>query len=75
MAELCIDELLRGLIDVHLHTGPDVFLCRIDALEAVKQAELEARMARMPTFSSAIKSITTMLLIYDASPLSNTVYA
>jgi len=41
MAELCIDELLRGLIDVHLHTGPDVFLCRIDALEAANQAVWE----------------------------------
>jgi len=43
VAELCIDELVRGLIDMHLHTGPDVFLCRIDALEEAKQAELGER--------------------------------
>src|SRR5512136_2653888 len=38
MAEPTIDELLRGSIDMHLHSGPDVFPCRVDALEAAKQA-------------------------------------
>lgn len=38
MAEPTIDELLRGSIDMHLHSGPDVFSCRVDALEAAKQA-------------------------------------
>jgi hypothetical protein len=38
MAEPTIDELLYGSIDMHLHSGPDVFPCRVDALEAAKQA-------------------------------------
>jgi hypothetical protein len=38
MTEPSLDELLHGSIDMHLHTGPDVFQCRVDALEAAKQA-------------------------------------
>ncbi len=38
MAEPTIDELLRGAVDMHLHSGPDVFACRVDALEAARQA-------------------------------------
>jgi hypothetical protein len=38
MAEPTLDDLLRGSIDMHLHSGPDVFPCRVDALEAAKQA-------------------------------------
>jgi hypothetical protein len=38
MAEPTVDELLRGAIDMHLHSGPDVFPCRVDALEAARQA-------------------------------------
>jgi hypothetical protein len=38
MAEPTLDELLRGAIDMHLHSGPDVFPCRVEALEAAKQA-------------------------------------
>ena len=33
------DELLSGSIDMHLHPGPDVFKCRVDALEAANQAK------------------------------------
>ncbi len=33
-----IDKLLTDSIDVHLHPGPDTFKCRVDALEAAKQA-------------------------------------
>jgi hypothetical protein len=33
------DNLLSGSIDMHLHPGPDVFKCRIDALEAANQAK------------------------------------
>ena len=33
------DELLSGSIDMHLHPGPDVFKCRVDALEAAQQAK------------------------------------
>jgi hypothetical protein len=32
------DNLLSGSIDMHLHPGPDVFKCRVDALEAANQA-------------------------------------
>jgi len=32
--------LLCGAIDMHLHPGPDSFKCRVDALEAAKQAKL-----------------------------------
>ncbi|OGO40452.1 MAG: hypothetical protein A2147_08785 [Chloroflexi bacterium RBG_16_57_8] len=38
MADPNLDELLRGAIDMHLHTGPDVMPGRVDALEAAKQA-------------------------------------
>ncbi len=38
MGEPNLDELLRGAIDMHLHSGPDVFPCRLDVLEAAKQA-------------------------------------
>jgi dihydroorotase-like cyclic amidohydrolase len=38
MTEPTIDELLCGSIDMHLHSGPDVFPCRVNALEAAKQA-------------------------------------
>lgn len=38
MAEPTIDELLCGSIDMHLHPGPDVFPCRVSALDAAKQA-------------------------------------
>ena len=34
------DKLLCGAIDMHLHPGPDSFKCRVDALEAAKQAKL-----------------------------------
>jgi hypothetical protein len=33
-----IDNILLGSIDMHLHPGPDTFKCRLDALEAAKQA-------------------------------------
>ena len=33
------DELLSGSIDMHFHPGPDVFKCRVDALEAAQQAK------------------------------------
>jgi hypothetical protein len=33
------DNLLSGSIDMHLHPGPDVFKCRVDALEAANQAK------------------------------------
>ncbi len=33
------DKLLSGSIDMHLHPGPDVFKCRVDALEAARQAK------------------------------------
>lgn len=39
MAEPNLDELLRGAIDMHLHTGPDVMPSRVDALQAAKQAQ------------------------------------
>jgi hypothetical protein len=38
MADPNLDEMLRGAIDMHLHTGPDVMPSRVDALEAAKQA-------------------------------------
>ncbi len=38
MADPNLDELLRGAIDMHLHTGPDVMPGRVDALEAARQA-------------------------------------
>jgi len=38
MADPNLDELLRGAIDMHLHTSPDVMPGRVDALEAAKQA-------------------------------------
>jgi hypothetical protein len=33
------DALISGSIDMHLHPGPDVFKCRVDALEAANQAK------------------------------------
>jgi hypothetical protein len=33
------DRLVEGSIDMHLHPGPDVFKCRVDALEAASQAK------------------------------------
>ncbi len=38
MSEASLDELVRGSVDMHLHPGPDVFPCRVDALEAARQA-------------------------------------
>jgi hypothetical protein len=38
VADANLDEMLRGAIDMHLHTGPDVMPSRVDALEAAKQA-------------------------------------
>ncbi|MEJ2109142.1 MAG: DUF6282 family protein [Acidobacteriota bacterium] len=32
------DALIPGSIDMHLHPGPDAFKCRVDALEAARQA-------------------------------------
>jgi len=32
------DKLLAGSIDMHLHPGPDTLKCRVDALEAARQA-------------------------------------
>jgi hypothetical protein len=32
------DALISGSIDMHMHPGPDVFKCRVDALEAANQA-------------------------------------
>jgi len=33
------DALLSGSIDMHLHPGTDAFKCRVDALEAARQAK------------------------------------
>ena len=33
------DRLMAGSIDMHLHPGPDVLKCRVDALEAASQAK------------------------------------
>lgn len=38
MINIDVDKLLDGSIDMHLHPGPDVFPCRVDALEAARQA-------------------------------------
>jgi hypothetical protein len=39
MEVLDYDRLVSGSIDMHLHPGPDVFKCRVDALEAASQAK------------------------------------
>ncbi len=39
MEVLDYDRLVAGSIDMHLHPGPDVFKCRVDALEAASQAK------------------------------------
>jgi hypothetical protein len=39
MAGPTLDELLRGSVDMHLHSGPDSFPCRVSALEAARQAQ------------------------------------
>ena len=33
------DALISGAIDMHLHPGPDVFKCRLEALDAARQAK------------------------------------
>jgi len=45
MVEPNLDELLQGAIDMHLHTGPDSFPCRLDALEAARQARQAGMLA------------------------------
>ena len=34
-----VKELMQGAIDVHIHTGPDVFDRLVDDFEAAKQAK------------------------------------
>ena len=62
MAEPTVDELLHGAVDMHLHCGPDVFACRVDALEAAKQAR-----------QTGMRSIVIKNHSYPTTPLALTV--
>ena len=37
--EKLVDELLRGSIDLHIHTGPSVMKRKIDHLQEIEEAE------------------------------------
>ncbi len=62
MAEPTLDELLHGAVDMHLHSGPDVFTCRVDALEAAKQAR-----------QTGMRAIVIKNHSYPTTPLAVTV--
>ena len=62
MAEPNLNELLHGSIDMHLHSGPDVFPCRVDALEAAKQAR-----------QAGMRAIVIKNHSYPTTPLAMTV--
>lgn len=50
------DKLLVGSIDMHLHAGPDIMPCCVDALEAAKQAKragMRAIVLKSHTYPSA----------------------
>ena len=56
------DNLLSGSIDMHLHPGPDVFKCRVDALEAAnlaKQAGMKGFVIKNHSYPTA--PIATMV--------------
>jgi hypothetical protein len=53
------DELLSGSIDMHLHPGPDVFKCRVDALEAASQAK-----------QAGMKAIVIKNHFYPSAPIA-----
>ncbi len=57
-----LDMLLNGAIDMHLHPGPDAFKCRVDALDAAKQAK-----------QAGMKAIVLKNHFYPTAPLAKMV--
>jgi hypothetical protein len=57
-----IDKLLSGSIDMHIHPGPDTFKCRVDALEAARQAS-----------QAGMKAIVIKNHFYSTAPIANMV--
>jgi hypothetical protein len=53
------DRLVSGSIDMHLHPGPDVFACRVDALEAASQAK-----------AAGMKAIVIKNHFYPTAPIA-----
>ena len=63
-----IDQLMCGSIDMHLHPGPDSFKCRVDTLEAARQAKqagMKAFVAKNHYFSTAPVAIMVNQLVPD----------
>ncbi len=62
------DKLVAGAIDMHLHPGPDVFKCRVDALEAAsqaKQAGMKAIVIKNHSYPTAPIAMMVNQLIAD----------
>ncbi len=64
------DKLLRGSIDMHLHASPDAAPCRVDALEAAKQAlaaGMRAIVLKSPNYPTAPVAIIVNQLVPEVT--------
>lgn len=63
-----IDELLRGSIDMHMHPGPTGGPCRLDALEAARQAKqagMRGFVIKSHSYTAAAVAIIVQQLVPD----------
>jgi hypothetical protein len=57
-----VDRLLKGSIDMHIHSGPDVITRRLDAIEAARQAQ-----------KAGMRAIVLKNHFYPTTPLAHLV--
>jgi hypothetical protein len=67
MININIDELLRGSIDMHMHPGPAPGPCRVDAIEAARQA-LQAGMKAIVLKSHSYTSAAVAIIVNQLIP-------
>src|SRR4030042_110359 len=60
-----IDHLVKGSIDMHMHPGPAAGPCRVDAIEAARQAQLAGMRAivlKSHSYTAAVAVIVNQLV-------------
>ncbi len=63
-----IDHLVRGSIDMHMHPGPAAGPCRVDAIEAARQAQqagMKAIVLKSHSYTAAAVAIIVNQLVPD----------
>ena len=60
-----LDHLVKGAIDFHMHPGPTPGPCRLDAIEAARQAQqagMKAIVLKSHSYTAAVASIVSRLV-------------